>query len=179
MPLQDNYLLSMCVIKAFGRFLNWMNAIPLWWNHSLGHTASQCNVCVENEDAKLSLPPTRSVPSNSLLMDTKTQISTCASLRRSLCRKIPTASSSCSLSDSWCLITSSETQACGQSPSTTSIVTLGVFDLIPFISFCSDRGNDNWLLKYDCPMDSVGTRVRTVMISSFSSILIQFVFLFN
>lgn len=89
-------------------------------------------VCVENEDAEPLLPPTRSVPSNSLLMDTKTQISTCASLRRSLCQKTPTASSSCSLSDSWCSITSSETQACGQSPSTTSIVTLGVFDLISF-----------------------------------------------
>lgn len=27
--------------------------------------------------------------------------------------------------------------------------------------FCiPDRGNDNWLLKYDCPMDTVGNRVR-------------------
>lgn len=25
----------------------------------------------------------------------------------------------------------------------------------------ADRGNDNWLLKYDCPMDPVGNRVRT------------------
>ena len=24
----------------------------------------------------------------------------------------------------------------------------------------ADRGNDNWLLKYDCPMDPVGNRVR-------------------
>lgn len=24
----------------------------------------------------------------------------------------------------------------------------------------TDRGNDNWLLKYDCPMDAIGNRVR-------------------
>lgn len=136
---------------------------------------------VENEDADLSLSPTRSAPFNSSLTDTKTPISTCAGLRPSLCRKTPTVSSSCSLSDLWCSITSSETQACGQSSSTTSAATVGVFNLIPFggFFFSSDRGNDNWLLKYDCPMDSVGTRVRTLMIRrSFSSILIHVVSLF-
>lgn len=25
-----------------------------------------------------------------------------------------------------------------------------------------DRGNDNWLLKYDCPMDSATNRVRVL-----------------
>lgn len=44
---------------------------------------------------------------------------------------------------------------------TTSAALLGVFKSILFIYFSLDRGNDNWLLKYDCPMDSVGNRVRT------------------
>lgn len=34
------------------------------------------------------------------------------------------------------------------------------------MSFSSDRGNDNWLLKYDCPMDSVGSKVRTLLIKT-------------
>lgn len=29
------------------------------------------------------------------------------------------------------------------------------------VSLFLDRGNDNWLLKYDCPMDHVANRVRT------------------
>lgn len=101
---------------------------------TLHHTVMCVCVC-ENEDAELSLSPTRSVLSNSLLTDTKTPISTCASLRLSLCQKTPTVSSSCSLNDSWCSITSSETQACGHSTSTASTVTVEVFRLIPFILF--------------------------------------------
>lgn len=124
------------------------------------------------QDAELSLSPTRSAPSSSLSTDTRTPISICASLRPSLCRKTPTVSSSCSLSGLLFLITSSETQACGQPPNTTSAPMAGVFHLIPIMSFSSDRGNDNWLLKYDCPMDSVGSRVRTLLIKcSFSRIL--------
>ncbi|KAG7485887.1 phosphatidylinositol 4-kinase type 2-alpha [Solea senegalensis] len=30
--------------------------------------------------------------------------------------------------------------------------------VLDYIIRNTDRGNDNWLLKYDCPMDSVGTR---------------------
>lgn len=70
------------------------------------------------QDAELSLSPTRSAPSSSLSTDTRTLITICASLRPSLCRKTPTVSSSCSLSGLLFLITSSETQACGQPPST-------------------------------------------------------------
>lgn len=29
-----------------------------------------------------------------------------------------------------------------------------------FVVIPADRGNDNWLLKYDCPMDSAANRVR-------------------
>lgn len=116
------------------------------------------------QNAELSLSPTRSAPSSSLSTDTRTPISICASLRPSLCRKTPIVSSSCSLSGSWCWITSSETQACGQPPSTTSAAMAGVFHSLPFMSLSSDRGNDNWLLKYDCPMDSVGSRVSTLKI---------------
>lgn len=131
-------------------------------------------------DAELSLLPTRSAPSSSLSTDTRTPISICASLRPSLCRKTPTVSSSCSLSGLLFLITSSETQACDQPPSTTSAAMAGVFHLIPFMSFSSDRGNDNWLLKYDCPMDSVGSKVRTLLIKrSFSRILTPRVSLFH
>uniref|UniRef100_A0A671TIM5 Phosphatidylinositol 4-kinase type 2 n=1 Tax=Sparus aurata TaxID=8175 RepID=A0A671TIM5_SPAAU len=32
--------------------------------------------------------------------------------------------------------------------------------VLDYIIRNTDRGNDNWLLKYDCPMDTVGNRVR-------------------
>uniref|UniRef100_A0A672YNK9 Phosphatidylinositol 4-kinase type 2 n=1 Tax=Sphaeramia orbicularis TaxID=375764 RepID=A0A672YNK9_9TELE len=32
--------------------------------------------------------------------------------------------------------------------------------VLDYIIRNTDRGNDNWLLKYDCPMDPVGNRVR-------------------
>lgn len=115
---------------------------------------------------------TRSAPSRSLLMGTRTQISGCEGLKRILCQKILTVSYSCNLSVLWSLITSSGTQAC----SLCAQCNICNADLIriPFQELCSiitwdyifymhvDRGNDNWLLKYDCPMDPVGNRVRNL-----------------
>lgn len=133
-----NNNISTCGIKALWGILYLTHVISLWWKQKLGHTASQGNVCADIRDSEHLLSLTRSAPSNSLLTDTKTPISTCASLRPSLCRKTPTVSSSCSLSDSWCSITSLETQACGQPTCTASAATVGVFHWFSFF-LCRQR----------------------------------------
>lgn len=105
------------------------------------------------------------------------QISGSGGLKLSLCLKTPTGSSSCSSSGLSSSITSSETQARFHPHTKANCC----FSVMMCFVLLVDRGNDNWLLKYDCPMDSAANRVRIpvnagvcvrVCVSSLTSIIL-------
>lgn len=102
--------------------------------------------------------------SSSLWTVTRMPTSGCGALRQSLCPRTPTVSCSFSLSDWWSWTTSSGTPV--MRPTTRLprcfldvYMLFGLNFCVFLFSLLTDRGNDNWLIKYDCPMDTSGNRV--------------------